>query len=926
MADHDIQIQSESPAAADLMFWSIAGHESLARPSLYELTVLSRNGRIDAKDILGYAFDVVIGFDDADGGAHKRHCQGHAVRFVRAAAVGRYFEYHITLRSWFWLLTKRRNSRILQDKPVLEVLDAVFNDSPISRFKKTDPAQVIGTHLPRRYCVQHQETDFQFLSRLLEDEGIYYWFDAHDAPGTMHLADASDVAHARLPAGGTLKFASATSGEARANEITRWTSARVFGSGKFASRDSDFKAIRKLLPADKADPDNHELADLEVFEFPGGVFRNDDADAKAKLRTEEQVGHRERHFALTAWPDVAAGRSFHFEGDPDGTRDGDYNIAACTFVVTHGGYESLGVTESARPLAESLRQVLADDAVLHDTREVFEALLHSAPQLQPGQRGTSAFLLTTMPLDMPYRPPRLTPRVTMPGPQSAIVVGPEGEEHHVDEHGRIKVHFHWDRYDESNEKSTCWVRVSQPWAGKGWGGYFIPRIGQEVIVDFLNGDPDRPIVIGRMYNNDQPIPYASPTQSGFKTRSTPGGNSGNFNEIMFEDKKGEEKLSIHAELDMSRSVERDDSTSVDRDQSVVVKRDQSNHIDRDRQTTITRNDTHTVAVDQKNTVHGKQNNQVVGNRDTFIDANDTLNVKGTSTIDVVGARTDTSRAGETRTVVGNQTFTVSGALSYKAATMSFEAAHVDWIVTGANSQNISVPSGPLRLAANKIKMMSNTGIEMMAVGDINATSIGSNTTVLGANSSGYIGNNSEANLGMNRSTFLGLNMETAIALSMSNFAGAQLDNTAGFKLETVAAAGIEQKTSSFRQSSLACFTPGAAGPAAGGGAAFAAGLGAVVGVLSGGADIKSTLDQYAKAAAQLRKAADDASHLEPPVPGLERRLLALASATDKRYGEAAAGLLTAGVGILVESGLDAVGGPGAATDVDGLSDAPGKDD
>ena len=179
---------------------------------------------------------------------------------------------------------------------------------------------------------------------------------------------------------------------------------------------------------------------------------------------------------------------------------------------------------------------------------------------------------------------------------------------------------------------------------------------------------------------------------------------------------------------------------------------------------------------------------------------------------------------------------------------------------------------------------------------------------------------------MNRSTFLGLNMETAIALSMSNFAGAQLDNTAGFKLETVAAAGIEQKTSSFRQSSLACFTPGAAGPAAGGGAAFAAGLGAVVGVLSGGADIKSTLDQYAKAAAQLRKAADDASHLEPPVPGLERRLLALASATDKRYGEAAAGLLTAGVGILVESGLDAVGGPGAATDVDGLSDAPGKDD
>ena len=616
MADHDIQIQSESPAAAELMFWSIAGHESLARPSLYELTVLSRNGRIDAKDILGYAFDVVIGFDDADGGAHQRHCQGHAVRFVRAAAVGRYFEYHITLRSWFWLLTKRRNSRILQDKPVLEVLDAVFNDSPISRFKKTDPAQVIGTHLPRRYCVQHQETDFQFLSRLLEDEGIYYWFDAHDAPGTMHLADASDVAHARLPAGGTLKFASATSGEARANEITRWTSARVFGSGKFASRDSDFKAIRKLLPADKADPDNHELADLEVFEFPGGVFRNDDADAKAKLRTEEQVGQRDRHFALTAWPDVAAGRSFHFEGDPDGTRDGDYNIAACTFVVTHGGYESLGVTESARPLAETLRQVLADDGVLHDTREVFEALLHSAPQLQPGQRGTSAFLITTMPLDMPYRPPRLTPRVTMPGPQSAIVVGAAGKEIDADEFGRVKVHFHWDRYDSSDEKSTCWVRVTQPWAGKGWGGYFIPRIGQEVLVDFLNGDPDRPIIVGRMYNEDQPIPYTSPTQSGFKTRSTPGGNSSTFNELRFEDQIGQEQIHLHAEKDLDVLVEKQETRKIGTNSYTKVKDDLQLSVGAKRSADVGGNDILKVIGNRSTSVGGNQGTTVNGTADT----------------------------------------------------------------------------------------------------------------------------------------------------------------------------------------------------------------------------------------------------------------------------------------------------------------------
>ncbi len=710
MADYDFQIQSESPAVAELMFWRIAGHESLARPSLYELTVLSRNNRIDAKDILGFAFDVVIGFDDAGGGAHQRHCQGHAVRFVRAAAVGRYFEYHITLRSWFWLLTKRRNSRILQDKPVLEVLDAVCNDSPISRFKKTDPAQVIGTHLPRRYCVQHQETDFQFLSRLLEDEGIYYWFDAHDAPGTMHLADASDVAHARLPAGGTLKFASATSGEARANEITRWTSARVFGSGKFASRDSDFKAIRKLLPADKADPDKHELADLEVFEFPGGVFRNDDADAKAKLRTEEQVGQRDRHWALTAWPDVAAGRSFHFEGDPDGMRDGDYNIATCTFVVIRGGYESLGVTENARPLAETLRQMLDDDAVLHDTRELFEGLLHSAPQLQPGQRGTSAFLLTAMPLDMPWRPPRLTPRVTMPGPQSAIVVGAAGKEIDADEFGRVKVHFHWDRYDSSDEKSTCWVRVTQPWAGKGWGGYFTPRIGQEVLVDFLNGDPDRPIIVGRMYNDDQPIPYTSPTQSGFKTRSTPGGNTSTFNELRFEDQIGQEQIHLHAEKDLDVLVEKQETRKVGTNSYTKVKDDLQ------------------LSVGAKRTadVGGNDILKVVGNRSTSVGGNQGTTVNGSTKFTSMG---DWHSAAPNIEVNGTVSYKLSSIAITSIATAAYK---VDAATYTLSAPSISVSGTTIEQKASAAQRVTAGASLSMGAADVTITAKGSLTLQCGA--------------------------------------------------------------------------------------------------------------------------------------------------------------------------------------------------
>ncbi|AGU47738.1 type VI secretion system protein, Vgr family [Variovorax paradoxus B4] len=919
MADHEFRIETDSPAKDDLMFWRIVGHEALARPSAYELTVLSKNKALDAKDILGRAFDVVIQFQDKDGGMHERHCQGHAVRFVRAGHVGRHFEYRITLRSWFWLLTKRTNSRILQDKKVLEVLDAVFEDSPIKRFKKTKAGNVIGTHTPRRYCVQHQENDYQFLSRLLEDEGIYYWFDSHDAPGTMHLSDASDLAHDKLPVEGTLRYAASDASEARYNEISRWVSSRQFDTGKQASRDSDFKAIKKKLGAVIDAKDDHELADFEEFEFPGGYFTGEDGDNRTKLRGDELNARRDRHWALTTWPDVTAGRSFKFEGDPDGTRDGDYVIAACTFMASHPGYESVGAgTAVPQDLRTALAGVLRDDAVNADTLQVLEDLIASTPMLSTSQPGTSAFLITAIPMERAYRPPRLTPRVTMPGPQTAIVVGPAGDELHVDDHGRVKVHFHWDRYDESNEKSTCWVRVSQPWGGKGWGGYFIPRIGQEVIVDFLNGDPDRPIIVGRVYNDDQPIPYKSPTQSGFKTRSTPGGGPANYNEIMFEDKKGEENINIHAELDMSRSVERDDSTTVDRDQSVTVKRDQTLHVDRDRKSTVTRNETTMVVVDQKNTVKGNQNNQVVGNRDTFIDSNDMLKVTGTGTHEVVGARSDISRAGETRTVTGDQTINVSGNVTYKAAKMSFEAGHIDWMVTGSSSKYITVPTGPLALMANKIKLMSNTGIELMAVGSIDQTSVGSNTTVLGPNTSGYIGNNSEANLGITSSTFMGLSIENAVSLAMSNFIGVSIENALAVKLINCAAPEIKAiSTADVNLTPLKVISPGGAG-----GPAYAAAVAGVIGLVAGvGTGIKGigdTLTQYEQAAGKLEDAAAEAEQAD--LPGLAGRLSQLARITRDRRSQGAAAAYTGAAGAFIPITLPltlamgALGAAAAATD------------
>ncbi len=556
MADTSFDIVSDSPVCDDLMFWSIVGHEALSRPSSYELTVLSKNQKIDAKDILGRSFDVVIKFLDADGKSRERHCPGHAIRFVRVGQAGRYFRYEISLQSWFGLLSKRINSRWHQDELVLKVFESVLEDSAIKRIKKTETKHVRDPHESRFWTPQYQESDYQFLSRLMEDEGIYYWFDAHDAPGTMYLSDDSIAVGEALPVTDTLRCVPSGVSGAKYNEITEWISSRQLDSGSFASRDINYKQIRTKLSADKSDPDGHEVADLEVFEFTGGYFLNEQAERIAPLRMEELVTRRERHWAQTSWPDVTAGKNFIVADGPGGTHNGEYLIAACSFVVSHPGYEGISLKEQPRSIAEVLQDTLENDAVNAQVLTTYTEHIRSSPVLKTGVPGTRAFLVTALPLQTPYRAPRLTPKVTMPGPQSAIVVGAEGNEINADEYGRVKVQFHWDRYGTNDENSSCWVRVSHPWAGKGWGGYFIPRVGQEVIVDFLNGDPARPIIVGRVYNDDQPKPYESPTHSGFKTHSTPKGSPKNFNELRFEDRKGGEQVFVHAERRMDIRVKR----------------------------------------------------------------------------------------------------------------------------------------------------------------------------------------------------------------------------------------------------------------------------------------------------------------------------------------------------------------------------------
>jgi type VI secretion system secreted protein VgrG len=807
MADTAFDIKSDSPVNDDLKFWSIVGHEALSRPSFYELTVLSKNQHILPKDILGKAFNVGAYFMNADNEAHERHFQGHAVRMVRGGQVGnRYFQYHISLRSWFWLLTRRTNSRIYQDKPVMEVADAVFEDSPIKRFKKTNIDNVTGKHKPRRYCVQHAESDYQFLSHLLEDEGIYYWFDGHDKPGTMYFSDSSDMAHTELPAANKLRYAKDGLGDGRFNEIVRWVSGDRLDTGHHAGSDSNFKTIRKKLGAKINAADEHDLADFEMFESPAGYFNGEDAETSAKIRGDELAARRQRYWAVTGWPDVAAGSNFTFEGDPDGLCDGDYLIAGCTFVMSHPGYEGVSSKTPSVSIMKVLHEALNDDAINVQTLDTIEYIVETTPTLRTGVRGTSTFLLTLLPAEQPYRPARLTPNVVMPGPQSAIVVGAAGKEIDVDEFGRVKVQFHWDRYGTNDDKSTAWVRVSQPMAGKGWGAYFTPRIGQEVIVDFLNGDPDRPIITGRVYNDEQPIPYKSGTQSGFKTRSSPGGTPANYNEIMFEDKKGAENINIHAERNMSKSVEVDDSTSVGHDQNISVGNYQW----------ISVKSYRSVIVQA-----GNEDYVINGGRSTYVQKDDNYTVDG-HRLKEIGKGEESKITGEQKltvtgdkksSITGLEEHTVGGKITQSSKVLDMITAEKTTISAGTKLGIFS--DGDMSVATNaklgvfsksdlnigsgtaNIGLSAPTGsIDLMAV-KVNTITTGASKQYTNAAKTTYaFGMYSKNVMAIYQENFLGLQNKNAVGVTLENKVGLNLTNVF-FKFENSIAAIDKQAIKSF---------------------------------------------------------------------------------------------------------------------------------
>ena len=528
-----------------LLFYRMTGEEELGRPFRYELHLLSQDDSIAIDRLLGNPAHVSV---DCTGGSAsmdgERIFHGLVSRFGLIGYVGRLALYHAELRPWLWFLSRTADCRIFQDKSVPEIAAEIFNDNGFSDFEDL----CTETYAPREYCVQYRESDLNFVSRLLEQEGIYYYFRHEKDKHTLVLID-SIASHEDCPVQGPLPYLTRDSaGDAPAREyIHQWEIEREVKPGVYVHTDFDFTKPRADLAGSCQVARAHPRAELEVFDYPGLAYESSQSDTYARTRIEEmQVGHEEAR-AATNCRRLATGYLFDLSGFPRSDQNRKYLLKAMSYRLEGNDYDT---TTAAAP-------------------EIFQADFRAMESKEP------------------FRPARITPKPTVQGPQTAIVVGRAEEEIWTDEYGRVKVQFHWDRYGRRDENSSCWIRCSHPWAGKRWGAISIPRIGQEVIVDFLEGDPDRPIITGRVYNRDTMPPYELPqgaVVSGTKSDTHKGSG---YNELSMDDTAGQEKITIHAQYDMGTTVEHDDSQTVHNNRTIKVDGTHTETIDKDTKITIT---------------------------------------------------------------------------------------------------------------------------------------------------------------------------------------------------------------------------------------------------------------------------------------------------------------------------------------------------
>ena len=655
--------------------------------------------------------------------------------------------YEVTLVPALWLLTQRRNHRMFQQMSEVEIVLEVLGDRGIS------PAlRLGGTYKKRKYRVQYGESDYAFVSRMLEDVGVSFYFDAE----SQLILDDSPQSNASR---GPIAFRDHPT-HADREHVTAVRVGRRIRPGAFTVRDHDHRRSPGYKLLASASSSGVE-GGLERFEYAPGAFlvASDQgestpfADDRGKFRADEGEGAALARRRLSA--ERAPAREVTFR------------------------------TNTLDPAPGTVLSMLD-----HPKNELGpgKLLLVVGSTLTGELPGTSVHTCTAVSAEIPYHPPVATPRPRVQGVESATVVGPPGEEIHVDEFGRIRVHFHWDRESAMNERSSCWIPVSQPWGGAGYGNVSLPRIGQEVIVDFLSGDPDRPVVIGRVQTNLQKPPYKLPenkTQSGWKSNSTGGG--GGYNELMFEDASGRELVRIQAEKDLHELVKNDEQRTIGHDRSHLVKHDDALTVDNDRTHEVQHDESVTIGHDRTRRVENDDMLSVGHDRTRIVENDESVTIGHDRTRLV--RNDDELTVGNDRTMlVGmNERNTVGMSRSRMVGISETVQIGVDQRLN-VGAEQIVLVGGVQTVSVGALQSVSVGAAQMITVGAAQSVSVGAAQTVsVGGLQTVSVGLSAAETVGGAKKITVGAAYDVGVAGAMSTTVGG--DQKEDIKLTKTVTAG-----------------------------------------------------------------------------------------------------------------------------------------
>lgn len=561
MSGQNSLLAISTPLGEDVLTLRKANYqESLGQAFTLNCELISDDEDIVLDDILGKNVTIRLETDE-----DTRYFNGIVTEFFQKDNLDKNAHYGAVVKPWFWLLTLTENCRIFQDKSYPEIIKEVFNDLGFSDFED----KLSGNFPKQDYVVQFNESDFDFVSRIMQQEGIFYYFKHINGKHTLVMLDDNST----LEDVGEVPFFELEdeSKHQGVNGITQWQNHKQIRTGGVSLSSFDFTLPSKDLRAVTADPKTASLSAFEKYHYPGKYSERAAGDNYTKILMEKENAAYEQKRMSGNYRSLYAGATFKFV---DYLRE-DQNTE---YVIT--GYSC----------------IMRADAYMAERKNK-----------DGNEKSMFEFSATAIPAKIPFRPQLDTQKPKMTGPQTATVVGKKGEEIWTDKYGRIKVQFHWDRNSSADEKSSCWIRVSQSLAGKNWGSMYIPRIGQEVLVDFLNGDPDQPIAVGCVYNGSTMPPYPLPanaTITGYKSRTSKGG--GGFNEIRFEDKKGDERIYVHGQKNQDIRINNSKFETIGNDRHLLVKNDKFESVENNRNEDVAKDHIENIGKDRHITIGGKE--------------------------------------------------------------------------------------------------------------------------------------------------------------------------------------------------------------------------------------------------------------------------------------------------------------------------------